>query len=133
MNKNEVLADLERLKRTFQTTGSGTVNDRVAGLLLQQFDVLERRLVKPDQLRLLYSLSITRENTPACQLSIIDRFLTGEIGVEKAREELASYRGEYEKVFREQGINPETPTGIHTSQMAGVPSADGRALTVRVK
>jgi len=108
ITKEKAKADLEKVMEQFGTVGAGTENDRAAQLVMQTIGVLERRLGKPQIIKMLYLDNAEASKLlPPTVYEVAQEYVSGTINENEARERLKDASTQYGNVFEEMGISPK--------------------------
>jgi len=117
ITRKQAREDLTRITSEFGTAGGGTDVDRAAQLVMQTVGVLQRRLDKPDAIRLLYiDNPVAKETLPLSVYHVAQDYASGRIDESTARKRLDAILGEYGEVFGEMGISPEQSVALFGKQ-----------------
>ncbi len=109
----QVLIDLKRVSELFATSGEGRDVDRLAQLVMQPFEVLQRRLDKPGALKLCYIDNPEASKTfSQATLDLIRKYCDGSIDKAVIAASLEATVEAYQKAFTEMGISPEISTKL---------------------
>ena len=106
--------DLDRLQKGFGSSGEGSKNDRAAQQLLNNIEILGRRLENTNIVKMLYL-----ENSDAAQLlpesaiTVAQELVDEKLTLAEATGQLNDLIAQYREVFKKMGITPAKINALH--------------------
>ena len=113
ITKEQARKDLEKIMSRFGTIGDGTAVDRAAQLVMQTMGVLERRLNKRSTIKMLYfDMQDSSELLASSVYEVAQNYVKESIDENTAREKLQDVQKQYQEVFKDMGITPQTSKAL---------------------